>query len=266
MTIKKILIAFLFSIVCLNGQFISAQESIPDLITDRPDQTESSITVPYRSLQIEIGGLFENDNNSSRESKILEYPGLLLRYGLLSNFELRFGATYGESQLKDQMNSGEEFTRGLNPLSVGFKVLISEENGIWPELAFIGELGLPNSGHPDFELEHLTPGFLLAGSHTLADYLGLGWNLGAEWETYQPKPNGIYSLVLGISVSNRLGAFIESYGRFTKEEDPDHRMDAGFTYRLMDNIQLDASGGLGLSQAAPDYFVSFGASFRMLRK
>ena len=252
-------------IICLPWQIITAQEKIPDLITDRPDQTESSVTVPHHSLQIEIGGLFENDKNSNWENSFRQYPGALLRYGLLPNFELRFGGAFGESKSINRNNAAEDFTRGLNPLSAGFKVFISEENGIWPELAFIGSVSLPRSGHPDFRLDYFTPSFLLAGSHSLAENLGLGWNLGAEWESFNPKPNGIYSVVLGISASNRLGIFIESYGRYAMDEAADHRMDAGMTYLLMPNFQLDASAGMGISEAAPDYFVSFGASFRILR-
>jgi hypothetical protein len=124
-------------------------------------------------------------------------------------------------------------------------------------------LSIPRTGHPDFQIENLTPSFLLAASHSLAEYLGLGWNIGAEWESFNPKPNGIYSVVLGLSANDRLGIFIESYGRYALDEPADHRADAGVTFLLMPNFQIDASAGLGISEAAPDYFVSFGASYRI---
>lgn len=262
-TKKLFFISFTAGII-LAGQSIIAQYKNPDLITDRPDQTESSRTVPLKSLQFEFGALFEEDKTESWENSTRQYPGVLLRYGLLQNLELRFGGSYGKSQWMSRVNTGEEKTVGLNPLSAGFKLFISEEKGIWPELAFIGGVSLPRTGHPNLQLENLTPSFLFAGSHTLAEYLGLGWNIGAEWESFNPKPNGIYSVVLGISASERLGIFIESYGRYAMDEAADHRADTGFTYLIMNNLQIDASAGLGISEAAPDYFISFGASFRIL--
>jgi hypothetical protein len=58
---------------------------------------------------------------------------------------------------------------------------------------------------------------------------------------------------------------LESYGRYSTDEDPDHRMDAGITYLLTPNLQLDASAGMGISEAAPDYFVSIGCTLRIMK-
>ena len=261
----KPLIAILIISFISAGLPAFAQEETPPLVTDRPDQTESSVTVPFRALQFEIGGIIERDKTDSWESSLSQYPGLLIRYGLFKSMELRFGGAYGASYREARTGVGEENIIGLNPLSAGFKVYISEEKGILPELSFIGGLVFPGTGHPDFELSTLSPSFIFAASHTLSDYLSLGWNLGAEWESYGPKANGIYSLVLGLSASDRIGVFMESYGRYARDEDPDHRMDAGITYLLSPNLQLDASAGMGITEAAPDFFISVGASFRIIK-
>lgn len=57
--------------------------------------------------------------------------------------------------------------------------------------------------------------------------------------------------------------FIESYGYMPENSKPDHRADAGLTFLLADNFQLDASGGIGLTKYSPDYFISFGFSWRI---
>lgn len=63
------------------------------LVTDRPDQTESAVTVPLNSLQIETGFLYEGVKET--ESVFDNYSiGALLRYGILDNIELRFGGDY----------------------------------------------------------------------------------------------------------------------------------------------------------------------------
>ncbi len=42
--------------------FSQESENIDELITDRPDQTESASIVPVGSIQLETGGFIEKDN------------------------------------------------------------------------------------------------------------------------------------------------------------------------------------------------------------
>ena len=58
----------------------------PEIITDRPDQTESANTVPKNTLQLETGFIMEQNG----DIKNYAYNTSLLRYGLFDNFELRF--------------------------------------------------------------------------------------------------------------------------------------------------------------------------------
>ena len=61
-----------------------------EIITDRPDQTESSSTIQKGNLQIESGLLLEflGEDISPSERTILA-PTTLIRYGLLDFAELR---------------------------------------------------------------------------------------------------------------------------------------------------------------------------------
>jgi hypothetical protein len=64
-----------------------------EIITDRPDITESAVTVPRGDFQIENGFLFENQSLEEKgiKSNIHNYTisSTLFRIGLLSKFELR---------------------------------------------------------------------------------------------------------------------------------------------------------------------------------
>ena len=42
----------------------------------------------------------------------------------------------------------------------------------------------------------------------------------------------------------------------------EHYFDGGFTYRVSNNLQLDVRGGVGLNEAAADYFTGAGAVVR----
>ena len=65
-----------------------SQSEVP-LITDRPDQTESAVTVPKKSLQIETGAVYEFDRIGSTEIRSLHFAKTLFRYGVTDCLELR---------------------------------------------------------------------------------------------------------------------------------------------------------------------------------
>lgn len=57
------------------------------IITDRPDQTESSSTIPKNSFQIEMRMVTQK----SKDNSVTSFAGLstLLRYGISDKVELR---------------------------------------------------------------------------------------------------------------------------------------------------------------------------------
>ena len=60
--------------------------------------------------------------------------------------------------------------------------------------------------------------------------------------------------------------FAEYYGYLNKFEKADHRFDAGFTYLISDNFQVDTSAGVRISEISPHYSLSAGASYRFSTK
>jgi len=99
----------------------------------------------------------------------------------------------------------------------------------------------------------------------LSDRWSLSYNLGAKWNGESPEAIFLYTLSLGYSFTNKFAAFLESYSFFPEETKADNRFDGGFTYKITPVIQFDVSGGMGLSDNAPDYFLSTGASVRMFK-
>ena len=59
------------------------------IITDRPDQTESAVTVDPGILQIESGLLSQVEGEGVNRFKSIVLPTNLLRYGISNNVELR---------------------------------------------------------------------------------------------------------------------------------------------------------------------------------
>lgn len=257
MKIKLILFFMATSVI------VKAQEAVPELITDRPDQTESSAVVPHKSLQIETGFVLENNTTDVARQKSIAYNTTLLRYGLLTNFELRLGLEYLGEELEQKNTGATTAHSGLGPLYTGFKVKIADEDRWRPEVAFLGGLVLPFSANKIFKPEYSAVNMRFSVSHTLSDNLSLGYNLGAEWDGETAVPGYIYTIALGIGLTDKLGMFAEGFGLFTEEGRGEHLFDGGFTYLVLPNFQLDISGGIGLNSNAADNFISVGLSYRL---
>ncbi len=239
-----------------------SQGEVPDLVTDRPDQTESSGVVPLRTLQIETGLVLSVNQSDQAQFRRFTYNSTLLRYGLLENFELRAGLEYlGErEEVLDQVEVNT--LKGFSPLYLGFKTRITGERGWIPEIAFLGGLSLSFTAKKEFRALHPAAIMRFAFSHTLSDRFSFGYNLGAEWEG-ETGPGYFYSAVLGVGLTETLGLFIEPFGILATEHANEHLLDAGLTWLVLPNLQLDLSGGVGLNEAASDYFISAGLSYRI---
>ena len=240
-----------------------AQDAPPELVTDRPDQTESSSVVPHKSLQIETGFILENDENDSYKQQTFVYNSTLLRYGLLERMELRLGLAYLSEEVKIKNTDTTNTSTGLSPLYAGFKIAIVEESGWIPEIAFLGGLVMPFTAHDDFKAAYSAPAGRFAFTHTLSERFSLGYNLGAEWYGETAVPDYFYSIALGIGITDKIGAYIEAFGFLREEGRDNHLIDGGFTWLVLPNLQLDLSGGLGLTEESIDNYLSFGLSYRI---
>jgi len=253
----------LLSISLFLTQLIRGQDIKTDLVTDRPDQTESSFTVPLKSLQIETGFIMEIDKTDLFSQISYAYNSTLLRYGLLENLELRLGIEYMGDKITNRLNDDTYRLAGFSPLYTGFKLKVTEENGLKPEIAFLGGLVLPFTAGNEYKPDYSGANIRFAFSHTLTDRISIGYNLGAEWDGETAIPGYFYSFATGIGISDKLGGFIESYGLILENGYKEHMLDAGFTYLLIQNLQFDLSGGIGINNNAPDSFISFGLSYRI---
>jgi len=243
---------------------IYAQESSPEMITDRPDQTESAAVVPSKSVQFETGFVLENDRTNTMELTSYTLNTTLVRIGILKTLELRLGLEYMRQIEKNLVNDVTSIDQGFSPLSAGFKIKIAEEQGWMPAMAFLAGITLPATGDKHYRPTYSVPSMRLAFAHTLTERLSLGYNLGAEWNSDEPIPSWFYSAALGFALFPKIGVFIESYG-FLPEEGKlsEHLVDAGITYLLTPNFQLDLSAGAGVNPGAYDSFFGAGFSLRL---
>jgi hypothetical protein len=247
--IMKILILHFAFVIC----FINtrAQTSIQ---TDRPDQTECPFITPKGYLQAENGFIYEHIDKNNQS---ITLPTILCKYGISKNVEVR---------LITEANTIKSFGNkisGFVPAIIGFKISVSQEKGIIPATGFIVHLSLPNAASSNFKANYYAPSFRFNMQHTLSNKFTLAYNLGAEWDGETPEPTFIYTLTSGMSITEKLGAYIELYGFAPQNNIADHRADGGFTYLITNDVMVDISGGFGISKHSPQNYFALGFSYRI---
>jgi hypothetical protein len=191
------------------------------------------------------------------DQKSIVSPTVLAKYGVNDNFELRLIIQYDTAE-----TAGEKIS-GFNPVLIGTKIKMCDEKGLIPKTSFIGHLLLPDLASPALKADYYAAMFRFTMQHTLSRKISLGYNLGAEWDGITPDATFIYTLTTGFSLTEKLGAYLEVFGFAPQNDSANHNADGGFTYLLSDNAMVDVSGGFGLTENAPDYFISCGFSFRI---
>ncbi len=244
---SKILLLF---VMC---NFIGNAQNLPSIQTDRPDQTECPFIVPVNYFQFENGFVCQKTNDNSDE---IVAPNVLLKFGINEHFELRLITEY--LIYKDN----NEKISGINPVLIGFKTRLFEEKGIVPTTSFIAHLAIPKLASSSYKTQFYAPEFRFTMQHTISEKQSLSYNIGTEWNGETAEPTFIYTLTTGYSLSKKISGYIEFYGFILQLEKPNHRFDGGFNYLFNPNNQLDISGGFGLSETSPKYFIGLGYSFR----
>jgi len=233
--IKRILNILI--IILIFSTKLAAQE----IITDRPDQTESSTSIPWKSIQIEAGLQLSNSKDFGISEKEFVFPTVLFRYGVFRRIELRM-----VNQLERVKNESLNYsTTGFSDIELGVKFQILKKEDINTQIAFLTHLVIP-SAKEGISNDKFGMVNKIAVSHNLSDNIGLGYNLGYDYFG-TGKGNLIYSAAVGWGLSDRFSVYAETFGAAGEFSDWIVNIDAGATFLIQNNLQLDFSFGTGLN-------------------
>jgi len=240
-----ILIALLIVTLQVSGQ----------IVTDRPTQSFSPYIQPHGTVNIETG--FVSERPFSRVDVYnVTYLNALVRYGLIDWLELRVTGNYVGTRTNGQG------VNGWTPLTVGTKIHINDQtNNGFPQTGLLAHVTLQGNDENFGSTETVQDIRILLQEDVHHKFV-IAANLGTFWSESQ-SATGVYSVMIAFSATDQLGIFLEPYGFFAKDTPGDQRFNAGFTYLVSDDFQLDASLGNGLTPRSPDYFLAFGASVRL---
>ncbi len=225
--------------------------SAQNIITDRPDQTESAAVVQVKSFQLESGLLLGYSGKNSTAQQQLIIPTALLRYGLTKNIELRL-----VEQLENvKITETSANTFGLSDIELGAKIHLFTCKRKTTDIAFLSHLVIP-SGSSGIGGETFGSVNKIAFAHTISDFLGAGFNVGYDYFG-TGKGDFTYSFVLGAGLGDKLSIFAETYGENVEFENWFSNFDTGITYLVNRNFQLDASFGIGLNHTMKYFSTGF---------
>jgi hypothetical protein len=223
----------------------------PSLVADRPGFGESANTVPKGRLQAEAGAAW---TRIDRHTSTTDLPSLLMRVGLLGPLELRVLAPDFVRTRFD----GRTAT-GWSDMAVGLKVHLGSVGG--SDFSLRATADVP-TGSSDLTAHLVDPEAALAWSRSLSERWSLGATVATRRFRFDHRTLTSTSFSLGRSLGDHLATFVEYGASLGEGLRPLHRLDHGYTWLVSARTQLDASLGIALSSAAPDFFVGVGWSRR----
>ncbi len=253
-----------------DGQASRTHETSPiagELVTDRPDFTESSDVVGHGVLQLESGFSLEGDRSGGIESRSITVPAVLARIGFGSRFELRLG---GEGLLRNWTTTpGSGAVAGYSDFEVGAKVKLLDHGAF--AMAVIPILSIPtknanfSSGTYDSTVK-FTWASPLPADFSVSGNVNVAWLSDAEGRFAQQA--------VSVSVSRDLfagwGGYWEAYtfAPMERGQGTGATVNTGLSHGIGPNMQADIEVGHGVTVDAPDWFFGVGFAVRtpMLRR
>lgn len=230
------------------------------LVTDRPDFTESAFVVGRGTVQFEGGGTYVDFGNESATT----LPELLVRWGITRTVELRFlTPTYAWIDGPDGSDSGFLST------VLGAKIALNEGDGdgFWGKTgaAVIVATTVP-TGSSAVASSAWQPSATLSLAWDLSKAVGLGVNIGwARPEDDGQRFNSFYgSIAAGFGVAKNTSIFTELifFDRESERGPSTTTFQAGVTYLINPDLQLDIRAARRLSSEGADILIGLGASVR----
>lgn len=237
------------------------------LVTDRPDFTEASSTVGVRVAQLEFGYTYTHDTAAGTSVRTHSFPETLLRYGMIREWlELRVGLNYLEE--RTQTVGASATPKGADDLYLGFKIGLTPQDGLLPEMAIIPQASVP-TGSAAFNQGRVLPGLNWIYGWEINDRISTAGSTQVNRALDEVSSAQYYefaqSWTVAASLTDRLGAYTEWYAFFPTGADtqkPEHYFNGGLTYLVTDDFQVDVRAGVGLNSVADDFFVGLGAVVR----
>ncbi len=241
-----------------------------ELDTDRPDQTESPITVDAGHFQIEADliSYTDTERNGVRRQD-LSAPVLNLKAGLLNNVDLQLVLSpYNHARVTDQTTAPAqtETVSGFGDTQVRLKVNLWGNDGGSTALAIMPYIQLP-TGDTGLTSDAVEGGIMFPFGFELP----AGLDAVAMWEVdflraadLAYHAEFVQSLTVGRHLVGKLSGYVEFFTVVGTEPGSEWvgQFDFGFNYLVHPNLKFDAGVNIGVTPSAPDWSPFVGVTWR----
>jgi hypothetical protein len=243
---------------------LAAAEPVREMATDRPDVTESAYSVAPGMFQVEMSFFdFERDRSGPERADTWIYGQVNFKYGLAADTDLQLVFdTHTVSRASGV--EGREVLSGFGDITLRLKQNLwgnDEGNTAFSIMPFVS---IPTG--TETSADAWAGGVVMPFAVTLTERLSLGlmgqMDVVPDAETGGHDLEFLASAALGITLTERWGAYTEVIVSAGEDAAAQVRTAGGLTYAVTDDLVLDAGIRIGLNHAAPDLGIFTGMSFR----
>lgn len=230
-------------------------------------QHEPPGTIEAKTIQPEMQLLYENiESTNEIKSNNITHPSFLIRYGITDKLELQMNVQYLTEHVEEKKSLtatyDHKYNTGLQPVKTGLKFLFNEGENLIPSAGLLINLSIPKLASSDFQASYFAPEIIFCASQDIGNF-SIGYNAGFSWDGELTEPYNIYVISFNYTPSDYFAIFAEAYGGLKYKSTADNRVDAGVSFFITDNFQLDLAAGFGLSKSSPANFLGMGMALHI---
>ncbi len=246
------------------------RELMRPMSADRPDATESPITVDAGYVQVELSFVsFTHDDVNGVKTDAWTVFDTNVKVGLLHNVDVQFVFSAYNEQETDTSGLPTTMVNGFGDLQIRLKI------NLWGNDAREGEstafgvmpfIKVPTG--TQMSNDKVEGGFIWILGWDVAENWGLGFQAEIDFD-FDPIDNGydtsfLHTVVLGFDVVGPVGAYVEYVGVASADHERDYQaiFSGGLTYAVSEDVVFDVGTQIGLTEAADDVTVFAGVTTR----
>jgi hypothetical protein len=239
------------------GCALHAHSQEKEMNTDRPDQTEETHVIDKKQLQIETGLLY-NYFDTGRSALISR---TLIRYGISKKWEVGLLVEQGKERDRYIM----ETVQSTYPLAVRIKALITDNHTWLPHITLIGYLQRPYTSLHTKGGWRRSASLIAAFLHEVGFRWKIEYNAGFQQEAFGSAIAWQVNGSTHYKATQKAELFAGYFSQFQLSKNPFHNIDAGISYKIRKNLQIDLAAGSSILYEEPNRFLTVGFSVAMPR-
>lgn len=237
-------------------KFINAL--VGPLESDRPGQAINPNTAGVMALQLQTGFNYGSRRNDFFNYRAYHVP-VDLRFGITKKWELNTSFDYLNQHAKYVSFISDITTAGFLSPEIGMRYAFLSGSRWKPFLALQANMSfLSHNG--DYQQQQMGSSFYLVSSNRFKSF-SVNTNFGIVL-----PGDGDFNLTFpwvvnfGWSLGEKFSAFVEGFGEFNNKS---LNWDAGFSYLVINDLQLDLFGGMyNIIDHQDFWFAEFGITYR----